>query len=270
MTQNTIPETKDLLSCGEFAKLCNTSKQTIIYYDKLGIIKPYYVDRYTGYRYYSTQSLELFVAIKGLKYSGLSLSEIASFLKNQSKIGFKQLIAQQQELIDNHIKYLLDIKQLFSQKIKDLEYSQQKLLDVYIEDIDERDIILTKYTGNGIASLSNHISKLNKSTKIISYSTICSLENIKNKSYDSIGYYSDLPNSSPEKSNEKIHAGSYLCILYKGSTENIGLAYELLIKYAEQNSISLCDLAYEQLLLDSFSVANENEYIYKIFIRISS
>ncbi|WP_418657894.1 MerR family DNA-binding transcriptional regulator, partial [Clostridioides difficile] len=37
---------------GEFAKLCGISKQTLIFYDKIGIFPPEYKDK-NNYRYYS-------------------------------------------------------------------------------------------------------------------------------------------------------------------------------------------------------------------------
>ena len=35
---------KKNFSTGEFAKLCGVSKQTLIYYDKIGLFKPDYKD----------------------------------------------------------------------------------------------------------------------------------------------------------------------------------------------------------------------------------
>ncbi|EGT4207022.1 MerR family DNA-binding transcriptional regulator, partial [Clostridioides difficile] len=43
---------KQYFTTGEFAKLCGISKQTLIFYDKIGIFSPEYKDK-NNYRYYS-------------------------------------------------------------------------------------------------------------------------------------------------------------------------------------------------------------------------
>ncbi|WP_066369112.1 MerR family DNA-binding transcriptional regulator [Neobacillus fumarioli] len=47
------------LSIGEMAKLRKVTVETLRHYDKIGLLKPYYVDPNTGYRYYSTYQYEI-------------------------------------------------------------------------------------------------------------------------------------------------------------------------------------------------------------------
>ncbi|MEZ4635000.1 MAG: MerR family DNA-binding transcriptional regulator [Caldilineaceae bacterium] len=46
-----------MLKIGEFSKLAQVSVKTLRYYAELGLLKPDWVDRYTGYRYYTLQQL---------------------------------------------------------------------------------------------------------------------------------------------------------------------------------------------------------------------
>ena len=43
----------DLFTIGEISKHQNISRQTLIFYDKIGLFRPAYVDPENGYRYYS-------------------------------------------------------------------------------------------------------------------------------------------------------------------------------------------------------------------------
>ena len=43
---------KDMFSIGELARYQNISKQTLIFYDKIGLFRPAYVDPDNKYRYY--------------------------------------------------------------------------------------------------------------------------------------------------------------------------------------------------------------------------
>ena len=52
-----------LLSSGEFAQMCSVSRELLIHYDKIGLLKPHEV-KDNGYRYYSLRQLYLFDAIR--------------------------------------------------------------------------------------------------------------------------------------------------------------------------------------------------------------
>ena len=258
-----------LITCGEFAKLCNVSKQTIIYYDKKGVIKPRYIDQVNGYRYYNPESLEVFLAVKGLQYAGMSLKEIKNFFKEQTVDKFKNLIEERQEILDYKINYLLQIKNFMERKLYDIRDASQNINNVYIEYRNEKKILLTKNDGDDREALVKHIKNINVKKNILSYNSVCLLSNIKEAGVEKVDYYytecdilSDVPH------NATIKSGEYLTILHKGSILNSSPTYKKLLSYAEENKIKLCEFIYEQLMIDDFSVSNESEYIYKIFVKI--
>jgi len=65
---------------GEFAEICGTKISVLRHYDKQNILKPEYVDNFTGYRYYSKEQMTVFFRISALKKAGFSLAEISSIL----------------------------------------------------------------------------------------------------------------------------------------------------------------------------------------------
>ncbi len=65
---------------GDFSKLTQLSVKTLRYYDELGLLKPVEVDRFTGYRYYSSDQLPRLNRILALKDLGLSLEQITLLL----------------------------------------------------------------------------------------------------------------------------------------------------------------------------------------------
>ena len=66
---------KQLLKIGEFARLCRTTKETLLHYDRKGLLKPRYVAG-NGYRWYGAEQFFHFDLISLLKESGCSLEEI--------------------------------------------------------------------------------------------------------------------------------------------------------------------------------------------------
>ncbi|MBQ3421288.1 MAG: MerR family transcriptional regulator, partial [Romboutsia sp.] len=67
---------KKYFSIGEMSKLYNISIETLRHYDRIGILKPEYINEKTGYRYYSTKNFIALDLIKNFKAIGLSLEEI--------------------------------------------------------------------------------------------------------------------------------------------------------------------------------------------------
>jgi len=70
-----------MLRIGYFSRISQVSIQTLRYYDKLGLLRPAYVDPFTGYRYYSIDQLPRLNRILALKDLGLSLEQIVSLLE---------------------------------------------------------------------------------------------------------------------------------------------------------------------------------------------
>lgn len=66
---------------GDFSKLGQVSTRMLRHYDKLGLLVPNHVDRWTGYRYYTIEQLARLHRIIALKELGLSLQQISELLQ---------------------------------------------------------------------------------------------------------------------------------------------------------------------------------------------
>jgi DNA-binding transcriptional MerR regulator len=69
-----------MLTIGEFAWLSQVTVETLRHYDRLKLLKPVRLDRFTGYRYYSLAQLPRLNRILALKNLGLPLREIGRML----------------------------------------------------------------------------------------------------------------------------------------------------------------------------------------------
>lgn len=86
-------------SIGQFAKLINRSEQTLRNWDKSGKLKPMYVDKTTGYRYYTDEQLRLYNGEK---------------VKDKAIIGYCRVSSQKQkpalERQEDNIKHYMYAK----------------------------------------------------------------------------------------------------------------------------------------------------------------
>lgn len=71
---------------GEFSKIAQVSGRLLRYYDEIGLLTPEVTDSETGYRYYSARQLPQLNRILVLKELGLSLEQIAQFLKQGTSV----------------------------------------------------------------------------------------------------------------------------------------------------------------------------------------
>ncbi len=89
-----------MFTIGEFSKICQVSVKTLHHYDKIGLLHPFKVDSFTGYRYYDKQQIEQMLLIGRLKRYGFSLEEIGSFLSCSEKQLLFSKLRQQKEFLN--------------------------------------------------------------------------------------------------------------------------------------------------------------------------
>ncbi len=65
-----------MLRIGDFSKLSKVTIKALRYYDKIELLKPDYIDKDSGYRYYKPEQLKKIVKIMTMKDMGFSLDEI--------------------------------------------------------------------------------------------------------------------------------------------------------------------------------------------------
>lgn len=94
---------QNLLTTGEFAKLACTTKRTIQYYDKLGILEPFKINT-KGYRYYRQEQILDFQVILLLRTLGLPLRDVKEHLSKDKSL--KDLFKQKKYKVRDEIRYL--------------------------------------------------------------------------------------------------------------------------------------------------------------------
>ena len=92
-----------LITSGEFAHLAVTTKRTLHYYDKIGILSPFYIDDH-GYRYYQECQILDFQIILLLQMLKFPLFEIKKFLSRNKTL--VDLFDKKKSSIREEITYL--------------------------------------------------------------------------------------------------------------------------------------------------------------------
>jgi predicted transcriptional regulator YdeE len=72
-----------MLKVGDFSKLAHVTVKALRHYDEIGLLKPVWIDRFSGYRYYALSQLPRLNRILALKDLGFSLAEIRDLLEEE-------------------------------------------------------------------------------------------------------------------------------------------------------------------------------------------
>jgi len=131
---------KDIYSIGELVKQLNINKETIRYYERIGLISETTRDK-NGYRIYTKEDMEKIKFILIVKNFGFSLKEISTLIHDEILCGdiksIKKIVEDKVNEINNKINQLDATKRL-------LEKVKKNMLDRNIKCCDDIENYLKK------------------------------------------------------------------------------------------------------------------------------
>ena len=254
----------------EFASLCGTTKDTLIHYDKIGLLTPQYIAE-NKYRYYSVIQAEEFFTISTLKELGFSLQNIKAKLQTGSIESYCELLKEQQDIISNKIRTLEQSRESIRIHLAEIkEYTESKLDSVIIKKITQKYIILSQnIETDSPHQYVQHYSNLIEQLKTGKQSTYSRYGAIKTREQLDItyAYQNFYMETNKEISTDILPGGTYLILYVKTNFENILPSYKKIIEYAKKHSIQLDTMFYEEVIIQPMN-SNTKEYIAQIMCRI--
>jgi F-type H+-transporting ATPase subunit beta len=116
-----------MFKIGLFAKLCQVSVSALRYYDEIGLLKPVYVDAYTGYRYYAAEQIPRLNRIASFKELGLSLDAIIRLLDEEVPPGrLREMLLAKQAELEGHVAESEDQLAHVRARLKHIEWEREK------------------------------------------------------------------------------------------------------------------------------------------------
>ncbi|WP_107841323.1 MerR family transcriptional regulator [Metasolibacillus meyeri] len=263
---------------GEFAKICKVNKQTLIYYDQIGLLSPIFKDD-KGYRYYSIAQYDLFSVIELLKTLGMSLKDIQNYLAEQSPETFLALMRQQQEIVARKRKELELIESMIKVKIDSFELAANINFDkITIERYPETTFYLSSNIENAteeqfVTAVADFIDELDRSQLDTGYPIggMTRREQVLAGNYTNYSHlYMEQPSPREGHPYFKAIAGNCLVGYHIGTTETLSKTYERLFKIMEEQGYELGQYVYEEYIYDAIVKEREEEYVTKIMVEIEN
>ena len=267
---------KGYFSIGELATIQNISRQTLIFYDQIGLFKPAYVDAATGYRYYSIKQLDLLDTICIMKKIGFSLKEIKAYIQNYTLADSLSLLTKQKEIIAQKINELKLLKSRIENRLYELEkIKDSDLKEVQIQEVKERYLLIEEVKAPydldaiSIATKKCFTKAFREDLPIyIQSGVIVPLKRILDGDYISASM-AFLPIEKTEiKDVKKMPEGRCIYTYHEGDYLSIASSYQRLLKAAKTKGVKIISDSYEFAINDYLSTGDEREYVTKIMFYV--
>ncbi len=266
---------KNYFTTGEFAKICNVSKQTLFFYDNQGIFSPEFTGE-NGYRYYSYTQIEAFTVIVMLRDLGVHISEIKAHMNHPSPHALIELMESKKTEIDNKIKALQWSKRYIDNRIKITNEGINAVPGIIsIQEFPERCMITSDYLGEDdtvavTQAIGDHLDRCSELGlyNACPIGSIIPSASVTADGYKYSKFYTVVEGSASLKEIVIASGGPHLVLYDEHGYENIGQNCLKLIDYAKENDLKLGESFFEDVLLDDLSTEGYFNYLVKLSIKI--
>lgn len=138
---------KNYFTISEFAKLRDININSLRYYEKLGLLKPAYIDESNGYRYYSAEQVSLLNKIILCIQLGIPLKEMVKFLDEDGNLQSQKLLEQGRIIAKTRIQEMQNNLDYIEYSLKNIEENKRYLESKheYKRYCEERKVMLTDF-----------------------------------------------------------------------------------------------------------------------------
>jgi DNA-binding transcriptional MerR regulator len=264
---------KETFSVSEFAEFSRTTRDTLLYYDKIGLVSPELRGE-NGYRYYSSGQLGIVNLIRSAQALGMKLSRIQYLKDHLNPLNFDEFYQYQIKLIDEKIDEWIHARKL-------LNIFKNVIESTFNIDEDEITIQFRPAEAIIMGDLNDYSQGRNAYDALLSFYrsfsekypdldlnypvwAMFSEERIRRRDWvwpDRYYFY------NPEGHDKK--AGALYAIGYKrcwyGQGDDL---YERMLDYIGANGFEISGPAYEEYPINELCTLNREEYLLRLMITV--
>lgn len=255
-------------SIGEFATMNHISARMLRHYDKIGLFKSQQVLA-NGYRYYSSEQLSTIALIKKYQAAGFTLAEMAVLLVASATKITAMAKEKQRQLAEQDVKFgeanalLVNLLGAGDGPLPDdgviaLTQQPERQIACGLQPVKENEIdpAFDELYGalENAAIQPSGLAMLLGDSEMALYQVAVPVQ----------------PSTTPTKLTSRVlPSGSYLSTFHYGNYDNIGTAYDRLLRYARQRNQQPVMPFIERYFLDQAYTTNPNDYITEISLKVT-
>lgn len=264
---------RNWLTTGEFARVCHMNKQTLFYYDKIGLLKPAHVGD-NGYRYYSFQQVETYNVITVLKEIGMSLEAIRHFLEDPSPTETLRVLEEKERDVERKMKELERTRAVI--RNRKAQIRQAVHIDPtaqYVERLPARHVCLGTCNGDEgekewTASLMTFIQAITEREvdvghPIGGFTSLSTIQRGRYGAYDA--FYMEV--QDVERPDVIGWCPVDVAVAYHDAHyETIGETYDRLFHWMDEQQLHPTTGSFEEYAYDELTMGDSNEALVKVMI----
>lgn len=266
---------EDYFSIGELSSYQNISKQTLIFYDKIGLFRPAYVDPGNGYRYYSASQLDELDTILILKKCGLSLQAIKELLEHYTTESSLRVLTQQVQVLDRQMEELRMVRSRLAQRCVQLERAglhREGGNQPRVEKLPAQLLLIRPVEPPftlreiSIATKQCFAQAFQEQLPIYFQSGVTvPLERIRAGRYtEASAAFLPIEGTDRAENLLQLPEGLGASIYHRGDYPSIGRSYRRLLEFCQAEKLEIRSDSYEFCINDYITTGDESEYLTKI------
>ncbi len=266
---------EDYFSIGELSSYQNISKQTLIFYDKIGLFRPAYVDPGNGYRYYSASQLDELDTILILKKCGLSLQAIKELLEHYTTENSLRVLTQQVQVLDRQMEELRMVRSRLAQRCVQLERAglhREGGDQPRVERLPAQLLLIRPVEPPftlreiSIATKQCFAQAFQEQLPIYFQSGVTvPLERIRAGRYtEASAAFLPIEGTDRAENLLQLPEGLGASIYHRGDYLSIGRSYRRLLEFCQAEKLEIRSDSYEFCINDYITTGDESEYLTKI------
>lgn len=263
---------------GEFSKMAKVTIKTLRYYDEEGLLKPEAVDKFTGYRMYTSTQLLKLHRIQSLRQIGISIDKTKQILDGQCDLADvleerkSEILSEYQTIQESlsRIEFILSGREekemmKYQAVVKELPqcivYSAKRTLpsyDAYFEvapALGEK--LMKKYPQLKCATpeycFVKYLDGEYKEKDI--HIEFCEAVDRMEADFEDITF-------------KRIESVPAVCVMHKGPYSTIGKAYAYLMKWIEENGYTMAECPRESYIDGIWNKDSEEDWLTELQIPI--
>ncbi|WP_322924119.1 MerR family transcriptional regulator [Paenibacillus campi] len=265
----------EFISISAFSKMAQISRQTLIYYDRMGLLKPVFVHD-NGYRYYHPGQLDAVAVITILKAQGMSLHDIRAHLHQRTPASTLELLRKQEQMIQQQIAKLERTRQMIRMQADNIELSMQvDINDMKVIWQPDIPLLISKRIRLPKVDFPESLwedfqVRLQNEHAPIGYpgGIIVEREDMLNRDGDRMSYMFSRMETQVEQQHY-MPAGYYLVSYTRADYGDTDKIYPRIFDHIEQRRYTIIGHAYEEYVQDEVSLQNPDEYLVRIMVQIA-
>ena len=263
----------EVFSVADFSKFARTTRNTLLHYDRIGILSPEFRGE-NRYRFYSNGQLAVVNLIRTCQTLGMTLAEIKELKANRTPEDIDSFLERQIDQIDGKIDEWVRARKLLI-TLKSMIHSAINA---------DKDAIVVQFAPAEpivLGELNDYSRGRNAYDALLSFYRSCekkypdldlnypvwgmfSEDRIRRKDWvwpDRYYFY------NPDGYDKK--AAAHYAIGYtRGGYGQSGKLFERLLDYIEANGFEICGPAYEEYPLNEICVLDDKDYLVRVMITV--